>query len=245
MVIEACFIELVAYESSYVNFQETFIFLCLYCYVFYVRETSDLFLETLDHCLLHHYIHWWFDCSSWLDLSGLVLIHFPLIFLFLSWYFIHLAYIVLCSYWFTFRVWYFPYIILIHPITSSIFFIFFSFIIDIFILDYFFFTNMLILGVLKYMVYETIYIYCILYTRVWGLIIGIIEHSFLSFLSPYYLSLRYVMSLKTTLRLWHHILCLITLMWVILGIGSRAFWLWWTKSCGMTLYWGIATLESF
>ena len=31
-----CFIELVAYESSYVNFQETFISLCLSRYVFYV-----------------------------------------------------------------------------------------------------------------------------------------------------------------------------------------------------------------
>ena len=31
-----CFIELVAYESSYVNFQESFIFLCLSRYVSYV-----------------------------------------------------------------------------------------------------------------------------------------------------------------------------------------------------------------
>ena len=81
------------------------------------------FLGTQDHCLLHHYIHWWFNCSSWLDLSGLVLIHFLSIYLFLSWYFIRLAYIVLCSYRFTFCVWYFPHIILIHPISSLIFFI--------------------------------------------------------------------------------------------------------------------------
>ena len=73
----------------------------------------------------------------------------------------------------------------------------------------------------------------------------VFESCFLSFLSPYYLSLRYVPSLKTTLRPWHHTLHLIALMWAILGIGSRAFWLWWTKSCGMTLHWDIATLESF
>ena len=36
-------------------------------------------------------------------------------------------------------------------------------------------------------------------------IIGIFEPSFLSFLSPYYLSLRYVPSLKTTLRPLLHI----------------------------------------
>ena len=118
-----CFIELVAYDSSYVNFQEALISLCLSCYVFYVWETSDLFLGTPDHCFLHHYIHWWFDRSPWLDLSGLVLIHFPLIYLFISWYFIHLAYVVLCSYRFTFRVQYFLHIILIHPINSLIFFI--------------------------------------------------------------------------------------------------------------------------
>ena len=118
-----CFIELVAYASSYVNFQEAFIFLCLSRYVSYVWETNDLFLGISNYCPLHHYIHWWFDHSPWLDLIGLVLILFPSIYLFLSWYFIRLTYIVLCSYQFTFRVRYFPHIILIHPISSSIFFI--------------------------------------------------------------------------------------------------------------------------
>ena len=116
-------IELAAYESSYVNFQETLIFLCLSRYVFYEWETSNLFLWIPNHCLFHHYIHWWFDCSLWLDLSGLVLIHFPSIYLFISWYFIRLAYIVFCSYRFTFPIQYFPHIILIYPINSSMFFI--------------------------------------------------------------------------------------------------------------------------
>ena len=117
-------IELAAYESSYVNFQEVFISLCLSHYVSYVWETNGLFLGTSNYFLLHQSIHWWFDCLSWLDLSRSVLIHFPSIYLFLSWHFIRLAYIVLCSYRFALCVRYFPHIILIHPISSSIFFIF-------------------------------------------------------------------------------------------------------------------------
>ena len=50
--------------------------LCPSRYVFCVWETSDLFPGALDHCLPHHYIHQWFNCSPWLDLSKLVLIHF-------------------------------------------------------------------------------------------------------------------------------------------------------------------------
>ena len=52
-----------------------------------------------------------------------MLIHFPLIYLFLSWYFIRLGYIVFCTYRFIFRVQYFPHIIFVHPINNSIFFI--------------------------------------------------------------------------------------------------------------------------
>ena len=69
--------------------------------------------------------------------------------------------------------------------------------------------------------------------------------SFPSFLSPYHPSLRYVPCLKTTLRPWHHTLCLLALMWAILGIDSGAFCSWWTRSYGMTLHWGIAISESF
>ena len=102
---------------------DTYIFLCLSRYVSYVWETNDLLLRTLNHCLLHQSIRWWFDCFLWLDLSRSVLIHFPLIYLFFSWYLIHLAYIDLYSYQFTFYVRYFPHIILVHPISSSILFI--------------------------------------------------------------------------------------------------------------------------
>ena len=170
-----CFIELVAYDSSYVNFQEALISLCLSCYVFYVWETSDLFLGTPDHCFLHHYIHWWFDRSPWLDLSGLVLIHFPLIYLFLSWYFIRLGYIVLCTYRFIFRVQYFS---TRHSYTSHQQFDilhFFFFITNIFIFDSFFLTDIFTLDVLKSIVYETLCTYCILYTRVWDFTLGLLS----------------------------------------------------------------------
>ena len=53
----------------------------------------------------------------------LMLIHFPLIYLFFSWYLICLVYIALCMYQFTFHVRYFPHIILIHPTNSLIFFL--------------------------------------------------------------------------------------------------------------------------
>ena len=45
--------------------------------------------------------------------------------------------------------------------------------------------------------------------------------------------------------LTYHTLCLIALMWAILGMDSRAFWLWWTRSYGMALHWGIAISGSF
>ena len=122
--IESCFFLVSCLWEFVCKLLDNYLSLCLSRYVFYAWETSDLFLGTPDHCLLHHYIHWWFHYSSWLDLSGLELIHFPSIYLFLSWHFIRLAYIVLCSYWFALCVRYFPHIILIHPISSSIFFIF-------------------------------------------------------------------------------------------------------------------------
>ena len=102
---------------------------------------------------------------------------------------------------------------------------FFSFIIDIFILDSFFFIDIFILDILKSMVYEIVYTYCVLYTRVWGFIIRIIKPSF-----PWFL---------------YRALCLIALSWAIFETGWRTFWLWWTKSYGMTPHWGITTLESF
>ena len=65
-------------------------------------------------------------------------------------------------------------------------------------------------------------------------IIGIFVSSFFSFLSPYYLSLRYVLRLKTTLRPWLQTLCLIAHTWAILGISWRLFLrAWWMRSYDM------------
>ena len=65
-------------------------------------------------------------------------------------------------------------------------------------------------------------------------IIGIIEPSFLLFLSPYYISLRYVPCLKTTLRSSLHTLYLTTHTWAILEIGWRLFLkAWWMRSYDM------------
>ena len=81
--------------------------------------------------------------------------------------------------------------------------------------------------------------------HIWGhgfLIIGYLGLVSLHFYHP---NLRYVLSLKTILRPWHHTLCLIALMWAIFRIDSGAFCLWWTRSYGMTLHWGISISDSF
>ena len=157
---------------------EVFLPLCLSYYVLYVWKTSELFLGTLDFCLFHHYIHWWFDCFPWLDLSISMLIHFFL----WSICFSHGNSFVL------------PTLFFIHVDLHFVFdiFLFFSFIIDIVILDSFFFIDILILDVLKNMVHEIFCTYCILYTRVWDFIIRIIELSFSSFI--HLITLAYVTS---------------------------------------------------
>ena len=62
--------------------------------------------------------------------------------------------------------------------------------------------------------------HCISCMRGMGIIslgsLSLVSFHFLSFPSPYYLSLRYVPCLKTTLRPWLHTLCLTAHTWVIL-----------------------------
>ena len=75
-------------------------------------------------------------------------------------------------------------------------------------------------------------------------IIGIFEPSFPSFLSPYYLSLRYVPCLKTTLRPLLHTLCLTAHTWAILELGRRLFLgAWWIGSWDDDLHWRILPLS--
>ena len=49
--------------------------LCQSYYVLCVRDRWP-FPRDFDFCLLHHYIHQWFDYFQWLDLSISLLIHF-------------------------------------------------------------------------------------------------------------------------------------------------------------------------
>ena len=75
--------------------------------------------------------------------------------------------------------------------------------------------------------------HCISCMRGMG-IVRIFKPSVLSFLSPYYLSQRYVSCLKTTLRPWLHTLCITTHTWAILEIGWRLFLrAWWIRRYDM------------
>ena len=207
------------------NFLEAFTSLCLFRYVSYAWETNGLFLGTPNHCSPYHNIHWWFDRSPWLDLSGLVLIHFPSIYLFFPWYFIRLGYIVLHTYLFIFRVWYFSHTILIHPISSSILFLS--------SLSSLIYSSWILSSSLIYSYWMSsdqwfvrLSTHIAFYTRGYGVYHWVFESCFLSFLSPYYLSLRYVPGLKTTLRPRYHALYFDSSHVAILGIGWRALWLW-------------------
>ena len=155
-------------------------------------ETNDIFLGTSNYCLLHQFIRWWFDCFSWLDLSRSMLTHFHLIYLFFSWYLIHLAYIDLHSYRFTFYVQYFRHIILVHPISSLILFLssLSSLIYSSWILSSSpIYSYWMSLGP---WFYETHCTYCILHMRVWILIIGYLSFVFFHFF--HCITLAYVTS---------------------------------------------------
>ena len=174
---------------------DTHIFLCLSRYVSYVWETNDLLLRTLNHCLLHQSIRWWFDCFLWLDLSRSVLIHFPSIYLFFSWYLIHLAYIDLYSYQFTFYVRFFHTSFLYIPLVVRYysFLLFHHWYIH---LGFFLHHRYIHIGHPQiHGLWDSIHILHFIHRGMrfyhwdyWALF------PFIS--SPYYLSLRYVMSLK-------------------------------------------------
>ena len=181
--------------SSYVSFLRPFspcVHLVIY---FLVQEMSDLLWEdskSLSHPSFHSLMMWlssmfWFELIiilfiyslSPLSPSLLLLIHF-ICFVFLSF-----------SYSDLFQVWLFLCIILTHLIISSFLFI-------IFLPPLF--------SHWRSIAHEIFCTYRILCTRVWDsfFIIGYFEPSFLSFLSPYYPSLRFIPCLKIILRPWHH-----------------------------------------
>ena len=95
-------------------------------------------------------------------------------------------------------------------------------------------------GILRSTTHDVFYALHLMHEGYEDYIIRIFEPSFLSFFSPYYLSLRYVPCLKTTLRLWLHTLCLMAHTWAILEIGWRLFLgAWWMGSWGDRLHWGL------
>ena len=142
---------------------------------------NDLFLGTPDRCLLHHYIHWWFDYSPWLDFEWISAHSFsfdifvPLMVFHSPWLHcsLYISVYIPCSIFSTH-----------HFCTSHQQFdilYFFYFIIDTFILDSFFLTDIFILNILRSMVCETLCTHCILYTRVWGFTLGLLSLVFIHF----------------------------------------------------------------
>ena len=99
-------------------------------------------------------------------------------------------------------------------------------------------------GTLRFGIHDVFYALHFMHEGYGDYIIRIFESSFLSFLSPYYLSLRYVPCLKTTLRPWLHTFCLTTHTWAILEISRRLFLrAWWMGSWDDDLHWSIPLLS--
>ena len=153
-------------------------------YSIYVRETSDPSLGFLDPCLSHHYIHFmWLISMLWCRLT---ITHFP-IFLFSSIFVILLHFVLphLISF-FSHPTWCLTWVQ--HSHFTLAYLICHSFIIIFHV------------GILRSTTHDVFYALHLMHEGYGDYIIGIIELSFLLFLSPHYLSVRYVPSLKTTLR---------------------------------------------
>ena len=178
--------------SSYVSSLRSHV-ICITSSYLFVREMSDLLLRTPSHCPFHHYIHYWCDftsCLIWVDHHFSSRIHcFAIVF------------IVACDSSHSLRVLFSPYsdpsqvrcsfrIIITHITISSF---------------------LLHLSPYRHRIHvrhpqvhgswDSLYMLHFIHEGMsfdhW-----VFEPSFLSFLSPYHLGLRYVPCLKTTLRPW-------------------------------------------
>ena len=151
----------------------------------FVRETSDLSLVSLDPCSIHHSIYFGCDYFLCFDAGWPSLIFLPLCFLvslfrssiplYLIWF---LSFLILLDVWLEFSIYtLFLLIRYVHPfiITFGV-------------------------GTPRFGTHDVFYALHFMHEGYEDYIIGIFEPSFLSFLSPSYLSLRYVPCLKTTLR---------------------------------------------
>ena len=218
--------------------------LCPSRYVFFLWETGDLFPGALDHCLPHHYIHQWFNCSPWLDLSKSVLIHFSFDLFFSS----HGSSFVLLTLLFVhidlhsmFDIFHISFLHIPSAVQYSSFFSLSSLIYSSWIISsspicsYWTSSNMWFMRLSAHIAF---------YTQGYEiLIIGYLSLVSFRFFHP--ITLAYITS--WVLRppwgndITHYILMALT--WAIFEIGQRAFWLWWTKSCGMTLHLGHSHLR--
>ena len=159
-------------------------------YSIFVRETGDFSLVSLDPCSIHHSIYFgcdYFPCfdADWPSLTFLSLylllsLLYSSISLYLIWF---LSFLILLNVWLRFNI---------HTLYLLIWYVH-SFIITFRV------------GTPGSETHDVSYALHLMHEECEDYIIGIFEPSFLSFLSPYYLGLRYVLCLKTTLRPLLHI----------------------------------------
>ena len=175
---------------------------------FFCEMACDISLVSLDPYSIHHSIYFRCDYFSYFDVGWLSLTFLSLCFLlslfcsFISPYLIwFLSFLVLLNVWLGFNL---------HTLFLLIWYVH-SFIITFCV------------ETLRSRIHDIFYALHLMHEGYGDYIIGIFEPSFLSFLSPYYLNLRYVPHLKTTLWSWLHTLCLMAHTWAILEICWRLF----------------------
>ena len=187
-----------------------------------MRETSDFSLGSLDPCPIRHYIHFhetYLHALMQVDHHS----HFYL-FVFFYFYFIPpFHYTSSDSFLFS------SCLMFDLGSTSTLYSCLFDVSIPL--------SSLFVWGSLGLWLMRFLYALHLMHEGYEDYIIKIFESSFLLFLSPYYLSLRYVSCLKTTLRPWLHTLYLAAHTWAILEIGWRLFlWAWWMGSRGDDLH---------
>ena len=193
-----------------------------------VREVSNLSLVSLDSCSIHHSIYFGCDYFPCFD-AGWPSLTFLSLRLLLSLFYSSVS---------PYLIWFHSFLILLdiwHGFSTHTSYLF------IWCVHSFIVTFRV--GTPRSGTHDVFYTLHLMYEGYRDYIIGIFEPSFHSFLSPYYLSLRYVSCLKTTPRPRFHTLCLTAHTWPILEISRRLFLgAWWMGSWDDDLHWGIPLL---
>ena len=189
----------------------------------FVKEVSNLSTVSLDHCSIHCSIYFVCDYFPCFDASWPSLTFLSLLYSFISLYLIRfISFLIVLDVSLGFSIQTLLFLIrYVHSITITF-----------------------RVGILRFTTHDVFYALHFMHERYADYIVGIFEPSFFSFLSPYYLSLRYVSCLKTTLRSWLHTLCLTAHTWAILEIGWRLFLgVYWMRSWDHGLHWSIPFLS--